>query len=137
MQQPTIDPNELPDDLEPGAYLGLVYQKKGRKALKAELDEVVERGNAPREYLEAIAAELRAARLPKVAVLVEHCAAKCPDGMDLRFCGYTKALPYINDPKYNEMNIAAWRRRRQRLITHWRQKREKWLRLAGIDPSSA
>ncbi len=134
MQHPTMQqPDDLPDDLEPGAYFALLYDKKGRKALEAELAAVVEEGDTPRELLEAITAELVAARKPTVAGIVERYAAQCPDGMDLRFCNYMQP-PYTDDPRYNELNITAWRRSRGRVIAKWRSDRERWLSLAGVDP---
>jgi hypothetical protein len=79
-----------------------------------------------------VAAELRAARLPKVAEVVEGYASQCPDGTDLRFCHYCKP-PYNDDPSTGP-NIAAWRRSRARFMDSLRKRWDKWLRLARIEP---
>ncbi len=132
MTQP-LTTDEIPDDIESGAYFILKHDKEGKKALAAELKQTVELGDTPRELLDMIAAELKvSARRPDVAAVVEKYVNQCPSGMDLKFCDYM-VPPYTDDPRANEANIAAWRRRQGRVVSKWVTQRDRLLKLVDSD----
>jgi hypothetical protein len=130
MQQP----NETDDAYgSTGSMLAHLYHQHGAKRVREEMTTLIEAGTTPRQFAEMVAAELRAARLSKVAELVESYLDQLPDGLDLRFCDYCHDKLYIESPG-NLANIESWRRSRRRFMAKLEARRDKWLRLAGIAP---
>jgi hypothetical protein len=114
-----------------GSCVAYLHRKHGANRVHQEMQTLVEAGTIPRQYVEVIAAELRAARLSKVAEIVESYIDQCPDGLDVaQYCEFTEP-PYTDHP--NRANIEAWRRRRTRLMAKLNDTRDRWLRLAGIE----
>jgi hypothetical protein len=123
---PDADPYETT-----GSMLAHLYHQHGAKRIHQAMTTWVEAGTIPKQFAAVVAAELRAARLPKVAEIVESYIDQCPDGLDLRYCSYCYEKPYVDSPG-NQANIDAWCRRRTRLMATLNEMRDKWLRLAEI-----
>jgi hypothetical protein len=129
-----MEPNDEDNDpyASTGSLLAHLYSQHGVGRIHAEMTTLVESGTIPRQFVELIAAELRAARLSKVAEIVESYASQCPDGLDVaRFCNYCQP-PHEDHPESNSANIQAWRKRQSRSMASLNARRDRWLRLANI-----
>jgi len=131
MPQPN-DPDADPYE-STGSMLAHLYHQHGAKRVHDEMASLVEAGTIPKQFIEMVAAELRAARLSKVAELVESYLDQLTDGLDLRFFSICADPLYADSPALGA-NIASWQRQQRRFMAKLNARRNRWLRLGGIDP---
>ncbi len=122
--QPTAEIE--PDPFETlGARFAFDYQEDGAREFKKLMAAIVATGKFHREAMQTAAVELMLVRLPKVAKLVRHAAAKCPSIGNIEVF-----WPYSAEP--DPVNIRAAQAGAERKLKNYRRKAELLLRQVGL-----